>query len=209
MQHVKKRKGVLLILAAMIIVSAQSFTLKQKEMKIKEEQSAPAFTIKDVNGATLNLADLKGKKVLITFYRNAGCPVCNLRFHELQEQAEYFKSKNLVLLAIYESPAENMKAYLEGENPYAIIVPNPEQNLYQLYDIEKSSGKIIKGLFHGAIGKANAGKKLYKTKLKQDGNANTIGADFLIDENGTVKIAYYGKFLGDHLPVEDIKHFLN
>lgn len=209
MQYLKKRNGVFLILMAIMALSIQSFTSKPKKMKIKEEQSAPAFTIKDVNGVPLSLADLKGKKVLITFYRNVGCPVCNLRFHELQEQADYFKTKNLVVLAIYESTAENMKIYLEGENPYAIMIPNPEQNLYQLYDIDKSSGKILKGLFRGAIGKANAGKKLYKTKLKQDGNGNTIGADFLIDENGIVKTAYYGKFLGDHLSVEDIKRFLN
>lgn len=178
-------------------------------MKIKEEQKAPTFTIKDLNGATINLADYKGKKVLLTFYRNVGCPVCNLRFHEIQKQTEYFKSKDLIVLAIYESPAESMKKYLEGENPYAIMISNPEQNLYQLYNIEKSLGKVFKGIFNGLIGKANEGKKLYKTKMKQDGDSNTISADFLIDENGIVKTAYYGKFLSDHLPIEKIKAFLN
>lgn len=178
-------------------------------MKIKEEQVAPGFTSKEVNGAAINLADFKGKKILLTFYRNVGCPVCNVRFHELQEQADYFKSKNLVVLAIYESSAENMKKYLEGEDPYAIMVPNPEQDLYRLYDIDRSSGKMLKGFFHGAMGKVNAGRKLSKTKLKQDGNANTIGADFLIDEHGVIKTAYYGRFLSDHLPVESIKAFLN
>ncbi|WP_430402283.1 redoxin domain-containing protein [Fluviicola sp.] len=178
-------------------------------MKIKEEQAAPSFTIKDVSGKTINLADYKGKKILLTFYRNVGCPICNLRFHEIQEQTDYFKSKNLIVLAIYESSAENMKKYLEGENPYAIMVPNPEQNLYQLYDIEKSKGKAFKSVFHGAISKAKKGGKLFKTKMKQDGDGNTIGADFLIDENGIVNTAYYGKYIGDHLPIDKIKSFLN
>lgn len=178
-------------------------------MKIKEEQIAPGFTIKDVNGSTINLADYKGKKILLTFYRNSGCPICNLRFHEIQEQTDYFKSKNLVVLAIYESSSENMKKYLEGETPYAIMVPNPEQTIYKLYDIDRSSGKVLKGLFHGAIGKAKKGEKLFKSKMKQDGNGSTIGADFLIDENGIVKTVYYGKFLGDHLPIDKIKDFLN
>jgi peroxiredoxin Q/BCP len=45
--------------------------------------------------------------------------------------------------------------------------------------------------------------------MKQDGDSNTISADFLINESGIVKTAYYGKFLGDHLPVDQIKTFLN
>jgi peroxiredoxin Q/BCP len=207
MTGLKKQNGFVVIMLAMLSLTMQSSTFKKTNMKIKEEQAAPGFTIKDVNGKTIQLADYKGKKVLLTFYRNVGCPVCNLRFHEIEEQADYFKSKNLVVLAIYESSAENMKKYLEGENPNAVLVPNPEQDLYQLYAIDRSRGKVFKGLFHGLIGAAKKGEKLFKTKMKQDGAATTIGADFLIDENGVVKTAYYGKFLGDHLPVENIKAF--
>ena len=182
---------------------------KTDNMKIKPPQTAPIFTIADVNGNTINLADYKGKKVMLTFYRNVGCPVCNLRFHELQGQSDYFKSKGLVLLAVYESSTESMKQYLEGESPYAKMIPNPDQRLYQLYDIDRSMGKVMKGMFHGAMGKMKQGKKLFNKKIKQDGNSNRIGADFLIDESGKVVTAYYGKFIGDHLSIEKIKSFLN
>jgi peroxiredoxin len=178
-------------------------------MKIQPPNAAPTFTIKDVNGAVINLSDYKGKKVMLTFYRNVGCPVCNLRFHELQEQANYFKSKGLTLLAVYESSAENMKTYLEGENYYATMIPNPDLSLYKLYNIERSSIKLMKGMFHGAMAKTKKGKKLFKTEIKHDTNSNLIGADFLIDENGNVKTAYYGKYVGDHLPLAEIKQFLN
>jgi thioredoxin-dependent peroxiredoxin len=178
-------------------------------MKIQAPQEAPLFSIKDVNGTSVNLADYKGKKVMLTFYRNVGCPVCNVRFHELEEQAAYFKSKGMILLAIYESTADNMKKYLDGESVFATMIPNPEQNLYELYDIDRSMGKMMKGMFHGAMGKMKKGKKLFKQKIKQDGNSNRIGADFLIDEKGNVQTAYYGKYVGDHLPLNDIKSFLN
>lgn len=178
-------------------------------MKISPPQDAPNFVTKDVNGTIVNLADYKGKKIMLTFSRNVGCPVCNLRFHELQAQADTFKTKGLILLAVYESTAEHMKQYLEGENPYAIMIPNPEQNLYELYNIDRSMGKIMKGVFNGAMGKMLKGKKLFNQKIKQDGNANRIGADFLIDENGKVQTAYYGKYIGDHLPMSDIKKFID
>jgi len=209
MNRLNKMNGLLLTAVIGLSLAIQSFTIKQTSMKIKEEQTAPDFSIQDANDSTIYLAAYRGKKILLTFHRNTGCPVCNLRFHEVEQQSSYFKAKNLVVIAIYESSPENMKKYLVDQTPYTIMIPNPEQNLYRLYDIDHSTGKIFKGIFHGALKKANEGKKLYQSKLKQDGNANTIGADFLIDENGVVKRAYYGKFLGDHLPLEDIKTFLN
>jgi thioredoxin-dependent peroxiredoxin len=207
-----KTKGLMLLALSILALPFQSFTTNKKnkdKMKIQESQAAPNFTIKDVNGIIVNLSDYKGKKVMLTFYRNVGCPVCNIRFHELQEQADYFKSKNMIMLAVYESSAENMKIYLEGETFYAIMLPNTDQNLYKLYDIDRGMGKMMKGMFHGAMKKMKQGKKLFKHEMKQDGNKDRIGADFLIDENGIVKTAYYGKYVGDHLKIEDIKRFLN
>jgi peroxiredoxin len=207
--RIHQTKGLAILAIFALTLSIQSFTAKKDKMKIQAKQQAPDFTIKAVSGATVNLSDYKGKKVLITFYRNVGCPICNLRFHEIQEQAELFKSKNLIVLAIYESTAENMKKYLDGENPYAIMIPNPDQNLYQLYKIDKGMGKVLKGLFHGAISKMKKGKKQFKKEIELDGNKDRISADFLIDENGVVNTAYYGKFLGDHLPLDSIKKFIN
>ncbi len=199
-----------MLMAFITILSTQSFAQSKKDkMKLAPPQSAPDFTVKDVNGKGVKLADYKGKKVMLTFYRNVGCPVCNLRFHQLQEQADYFKSKDLILLAVYESTANKMKQYVEGENFYATMLPNPDLSLYRLYNIEQSSGKLMKGMLHGAMTKMGKGKKLFKRKIKQDGNANRISADFLIDEKGNIKTAYYGKFIGDHLPITDIKQFLN
>jgi len=94
------------------------------------------------------------------------------------------------MLAVYESTAENMKQYLKGEECYSTMIPNPDQRLYKLYGIERSSGKLIKGMVHRAMGKMKEGKALFKKKIKLDGNANRISADFLIDENGNVKTTY-------------------
>lgn len=208
-QKLNRTKRIVVLAIVALTFSFQSFTIKKNKMRLQARQQAPSFTIKDVNGATVNLSDYKGKKLLITFYRNVGCPVCNLRFHEIQEQAELFKSKNLIVLAIYESSAENMKKYLEGENPYATMIPNPDQNLYKLYNIEQGMGKVLKGLFYGAMGKMKKGKKQFKSKIELDGNKDRMSADFLVDEKGIINTAYYGKFLGDHLPIDEIKKFIN
>ena len=197
------------IVAFLLLFSNMLYASTTNFMKIKPKQTAPAFTTQDVYGSSVNLADFKGQKVLLSFYRNVGCPVCNVRFHELQQESAYFQSKGLIVLAVYESSAENMKQYLDNDTVYAKMIPNPDLSIYSLYEVERSMGKLMKGMFHGAMGKMKKGKKLFKKKIEQDGSKDRVGADFLISEDGIIHTAYYGKYVGDHLPVSEIKQFLN
>lgn len=195
--------------ATLLLCCLMSFTFKNKPMKIKEAQQAPLFTSKDVYGNEIKLSDFKGKKVLLMFNRNVGCPVCNLQYHQLSENAGYFKEKGLVILSVYESSAKSMKEYLEGEELFSVMIPDSSLDLYKLYDVERNTGKLMKGIFNGAIGKAKKGKKLFSKKMQQDGNTDRINAEFFIDENGTVTKAHYGRYLGDHLTIEEIKEWIH
>jgi thioredoxin-dependent peroxiredoxin len=78
-------------------------------------------------------------------------------------------------------------------------------SLYNEYDLELSNKKLFKGIFNGALNKVKAGKKLFKKPIKQDGNTNRVGAEFLIDENGNILISHYGRFVGDDLSIEVYK----
>jgi thioredoxin-dependent peroxiredoxin len=176
--------------------------------KIQNEQHAPDFTITDVNGKMVDLSEYKGKKVILCFYRNVGCPICNLRFHQLEEMAPRLKVNNTIVISVYESSAENMKKYLDGKSTYSVMVPNPDLSLYNKYGIELSINKMMKGMFNGAMSKMTEGKKLFKQKIKQDGNSTRIGAEFLIDTNGNIVKAYYGKYVGDFLSDEQIDSFI-
>lgn len=196
---------VYLITAATTLFAQTNLT----KMEIEPPQAAPGFTMKDVNGNIINLTDYKGRKVLLTFYRNVGCPICNLSFHELEEQSNYFKTKNVVLLSVYESTVTNMKKYTDGEKFYSLMIPNPDLELYNLYAIERNTGKLMKGMFHGAMSKMSKGKALFKSKISQDGNKNRIGASFIINEEGKIIKAYYGKYVGDQMPIREIREILN
>jgi hypothetical protein len=37
--------------------------------------------------------------------------------------------------------------------------------------------------------------------------ATTLPVDFLVDEAGTIQVAYYGRDEGDHLPFARVKRF--
>jgi len=200
----------LIIILLLLIISIAVVFSKSKDpgSKISKNKRAPSFSATDVLGNKITLDDFLGKKVLLTFHRNVGCPICNLRFHEIASQADYFRQHNVVVLAVYESSANHMKQYLDGNIPFSIMIPDSTLELYTRYGVERSTGKLLKGMFHGAMGKIKKGKKLFTKEISQDGNSNRIGADFLIDENGIVIAAHYGRYVGDHLSIEAIKELV-
>lgn len=171
-------------------------------MRLTVNQIAPSFSTSDVFGNETDLQKLKGSKIYLAFERNAGCPVCNLRTHELLKKVDFLKSKGIVVLMIYESPAEKMKEYLGGNNYPFHFVADPENKLYNLYGVERSFFKVMKGLFNGLLDKVSKGNKLFAKPMKQDGHMDRIPAEFVIDQQGKIILAHYGKFVGDHLPLE-------
>jgi len=178
-------------------------------MKLQVSQPAPDFSTTDIHGQNISLSALKGKKIFLTFYRNVGCPVCNLRFHELLPLEKDLKTNGAIALAIYESSEANLKRYVQDMDINTIMIADPHFGLYEKYGIERSTIKLLSSIYKGVIGKAEQGKKLFKQKFEQDGHANLMGAEFLIDEHGNIMTAYYNQFIGDHLPVKDIKAFIS
>lgn len=171
-------------------------------MSLSVLQQAPDFTTTDVYGQSLQLKKLQGKKVYLAFERNAGCPVCNLRMHTLLKNADYFAANKIEVWVVYESSIEKMNEYL-GSNTYPFhFIADPQNKLYQLYFVEQSMGKLMRSLFNGLLSKAMEGKKRFKKAISQDGHTTTIPSEFLIDEKGKLSIVHYGRFVGDHLPLE-------
>jgi peroxiredoxin Q/BCP len=168
-------------------------------MKLKINQPAPDFTVTDTTGNEVSLQKLRGNKIYLIFERNVGCPVCNLHFHELVKRENYFAENRMKVILVYESQREKLKEYLNGVNYPFYFVPDPRNELYAKYSVERSFKKLLKGLTQGLIPKAMAGSKLFDKPMKQDGHTSTIPAEFLIDEKGNLSIVHYGNYLGDHL----------
>lgn len=173
-------------------------------MALSVHQPAPDFNTTDVFGQSIHLKKLQGKKVYLAFERNAGCPVCNLRMHTLLKHADYFSKNNIEVLMVYESTITKMKEYL-GENVYPFhFIADPENKLYRLYAVEQSLVKFFKSLFNGLLTKVSEGKKLFAKPIRQDGHLMTIPSEFFIDEKGKLITVHYGRFIGDHLPLDSI-----
>ena len=55
-------------------------------MKINKGDTLEEISLPKPDGSIFNLSETKGKKVLLTFYRIAGCSFCNLRLNELNKR---------------------------------------------------------------------------------------------------------------------------
>ena len=172
--------------------------------KFKSGDKLPELLLSPVYGDSIKTTALKGKKILITFNRYVSCPLCNFRTHELLEHYDTLKQNGLVIISVYESGKETLTQYTTKEEIPFIMIADPKEILYRQFNVTKSWWKTFIGLFNHYRQKHSAGKKLFKSKYERDGHLNRIGADFLIDESGIIHTAYYGKFVGDHLPIDEI-----
>ena len=77
---------------------------------------APAFTLPDLAGKSVSLADFKGKVVVLKL-ATTWCPSCKVLSRELASLGEFFKERDVVVLEVFvqDSP-EMVTRYLEGQN---------------------------------------------------------------------------------------------
>ncbi|MDF2445854.1 MAG: hypothetical protein K0S46_1090 [Moraxellaceae bacterium] len=175
-------------------------------MKLSPGVQAPAFSLSDLYGNAVGLEQFRGRKVLLSFYRYASCPFCNLRVHHLSRQAPAWQARGLDLVAVFQSPRESILEHAGSEpRPFAIL-PDPTRGLYRQYGVEGSWGAFLKGGLQ--LGKFGAAMKEGFMPGKMEGDINMVPADFIIDEEGRVLVAYYGRDISDHLPEAVIEQHL-
>ncbi|PTQ89608.1 redoxin domain-containing protein [Agitococcus lubricus] len=175
-------------------------------MRLTTGQLAPQFVHNDLYDVTLDSRSLRGKKILLSFYRYASCPFCNLRFHALTQKQSQWQARGLETVAIFQSPKDSILEYAGSEPSVIRILPDPERTLYQRYGVEGSWAGFVKGALQ--LGTFAQALKSGHLPGKVEGEMNMIPADFVIDEQGTIRLAYYGKDISDHVAIEDIERLL-
>lgn len=176
-------------------------------MKLKKGDKAIGFKTEDITGNKIELKNFLGKKVLLSFYRGASCPFCNLRVHELIKQVDAFRERELVIIGFFMSERQEIMEFAGKQNPPFPIVADPEETFYKMYGLEKSfAGKMKAMLRVGAMMKIFANGFFNMKALKDE---DMLPGDFLINEDGSIEVAYYGKDFGDHIDFRIINDWLN
>lgn len=171
---------------------------------------APSFDLIDVYDRPTNLENYKGKKVLLAFFRHAGCPFCNLRVHLLQKHQVELKAKELEMIFFFESSKKVLltSSFHKEISPIPLI-SDTEKIWYTTYGIENSAAKSAKSHLTSFIQTAIKAKinGLPMHMMAEKESINTIPAEFLIDENGIIRKIHYANGLNDRMSIDHIYDF--
>lgn len=179
-------------------------------MKLNNSVKAPIFNRKDIFGRTINLEDYKDKKLLIAFFRHAGCPFCNLRVHALTKVHQELKEKGLEMLFFFESSDKILlRSTFHKEVSPIPLISDSKKEIYDQYGIESSAGISAKSHITTFVQTAfkAASKGVPMHGMKDGESINTIPAEFLVDHNLEIKKVYYSKSLTDRLDLKLIHKF--
>lgn len=174
-------------------------------MRLTAGTVAPAFATSDHLGHPIELNGARQNAVLLSFYRYASCPICNLRIHELTQAQPVLAELGLALIAVFQSPATTITDYV-GKKPLPFpIIADPSMALYRDYGVEST----WRGLFSWKV--LTRALKAFASGYapgRIDGPVDRVPADFLIDQQGRIAIAHYGRDIDDHLPLATIEAWL-
>lgn len=73
---------------------------KEIQLKLKEGDSAPAFTAETSGGGKISLADYRGKNVILYFYPKDDTPGCTKEACAFRDHFADFKKKGAVVLGV-------------------------------------------------------------------------------------------------------------
>jgi len=174
-------------------------------MRLIAGEEVKRIKLPAIDGSVFDTQRLKGKPFMLSFFRFAGCPFCNMRIHELTMRYKELGS-GFVIVAVFDSPLANLVRHIKGHNAPFPVLADERNQYYREYGIEHSLGGVLKGVVLRMPTLVKAMGKGYLPTTIQ-GSITTMPADFLIDKNGIIQKAHYGSDEGDHLPFDEVKAF--
>jgi len=176
-------------------------------MQIKPGDSVHIDEVRTVNGGSVTVPD-PDMLVHLQFRRFAGCPICNVHLQSVVKRHAEITANGIREVVFFHSTPEELDTYVD-DLPFDLVA-DPDRRLYRRFGVEtsvraiadpRSVAPVVKGLMDRSL----AGKLRLKAGMhRANGGHLGLPADMLIDTNGTVIDAKYGKHAGDQWSVDEL-----
>lgn len=176
-------------------------------MQVKPGDIVQADELHSINGATVSVPDPE-KVVHLQFRRFAGCPICNVHLQSVVKRYDEITANGIREVVLFHSTPEELETYVD-DLPFDLVA-DPDRTLYRRFGVENSVRSVIDPrsvapIFKGMVDPSLAGKLRLKAGMhRANGGHLGLPADILIDTNGTVIDAKYGKHAGDQWSVDEL-----
>ena len=173
-------------------------------MRLKPPQSTPTLPLSDIEGHPIRIGD--GRKLLLSVFREAACPFCNVRVYELTHDHDDLRDRGLDIVAIFHSDERDVRRFIARQPRPFRMVADPEGRAHAAFGAERSSLGKAKALLM-RLPALLRGLRLLGFAQGSRPTGALMPADFLIDGAGRIVATHYGRDAGDHMPMARILRF--
>jgi peroxiredoxin len=167
-------------------------------VKYQPGQTITPTRLPTVDGGTIDVPH-PHQLTHLYFSRWAGCPICNMHIASYRRRADELRAANISVVMIFHSPAQDI-IDLRGDLPFPLVA-DPDRTLYRAFGV----GKSPLFLTHPQAWKAFRREAAQGNKAERvHGGVMGLPADFLIEPNGRLLAAHYGRHADDSLSVDDL-----
>lgn len=175
---IKKVIAAVALIALLTVAIVQAMDKKTPEVTNQETTAqdglaigakAPDFELKTLNGDTVKLSELKGKKVMLNFWAT-WCPPCKAEMPEMEQFSKKI-GDDIVILAVNIDPQLDVKGFVDQNHitfPILLDAEDKVNSQYQVLSIPTTyfidSKGIIQNKFTGSM--SLDVMKDYTSKLK-------------------------------------------
>jgi peroxiredoxin Q/BCP len=182
-------------------------------MRLREGQPAPLFEGYDLYGRYVNLAHYAGRMVLVSFYRAAICPLCNVRLWHMANRYATYQQMGLEIIGFVESHADIAHQYLDRMPLPFPLIPDRYRAIYSLYGLESSLPKTLlarvkRWRVYREAARLGIGGNDWENLTQFDGQFSRMPGDFLLGPDLIIRRAHYGSDAGDFMLFSELESLL-
>ena len=131
-------KGILFL----VLLAAGGLALAESGSVPAVGSAAPPFTLTSNEGKPINLADYRGKWVVLYFYPTDFTSGCTLEAHNFQSDLKKYETANAVILGVSVDSAESHKDFCAKEGLSFKLLSDPEAKISTAYgSVRENEGK--------------------------------------------------------------------
>ncbi len=135
--------------------------------RLEVGDTAPAFSLPDADGNTVELTDFRGRKVIVYFYPAASTPGCTKEACDFRDNLAELNEAGLDVVGISPDKPEKLAKFRDKEGLNFPLLSDPDRTVLQAW---------------GAYGE----KTMYGKTVQ-----GVIRSTFVVDENGKIAVAQY------------------